>query len=204
MQHSSAHLASASSEWRYSPVAAVTASGGCRPFLCHSRQPAIIHARMPGHSALRHSASVPSRSLVGCSRKGDQVEPSSDCFVDGSQSWFMIAGNCQLELRRELEKVLSHEASRDRVATCQCFDAAFRPAPAFLGFDRGHEPCAAKHGKLGRMPIARRRCKSLEIGAVRWYSAKIPARVQRKTLFPFAPVPNRKNSACSRVTPVKL
>src|SRR6185437_5780951 len=54
-QHSFSHSPMASCDSRYWSVAAVTACGGFRPSRCHIKHPLIIHARMPGHSALSSS-----------------------------------------------------------------------------------------------------------------------------------------------------
>ena len=42
-----------------------TAVGGCNPCACHSRQPSIIHASMPGHSCLQLFSQVAGRAARG-------------------------------------------------------------------------------------------------------------------------------------------
>jgi hypothetical protein len=47
----------------------------------------------------------------------------------------VIAGDNDLELRCELEKILSYEMRCDLLATSERLDPAFGPAPTFLRFD---------------------------------------------------------------------
>ena len=57
MHLSSIHSPRALSCSKYSAVASTTAGGGTNPCRCHLRAPSIIHAKIPGHSALSFSGS---------------------------------------------------------------------------------------------------------------------------------------------------
>jgi hypothetical protein len=64
----------------------------------------------------------------------NQVEPAADCFVDASERGFVVASDQQLELRFELEEVLSHVAGDDLIAAGELLYLAFGPAAAMLDF----------------------------------------------------------------------
>ena len=124
-QHSSIQVPIASSASRSESVASRTAFGGASRRCCHSRQPQIIHHRMPGHSALSLSPRSQSRSAWRyCHHERQQVKAAPDCLVDRSQVRLVVAGNPQLELRHKLEKILTHEAGANSITAGQRIDLA--------------------------------------------------------------------------------
>lgn len=56
------------------------------------------------------------------------MKASLDGLIDSLQSRLVVAGDQQLELRRELKEILAHESGRDLVATRKRLDLAFGPA----------------------------------------------------------------------------
>src|SRR5262249_23907704 len=76
----------------------------------------------------------------------------------------MVAGDKQLEGRREVEEILSHEPRGDFVSACQCFDFGFIPAPALLCFLRHDKASAAQLSEICRVPLAAGGVESPRIG----------------------------------------
>src|SRR5262245_39351834 len=76
-------------------------------------------------------------------RERDAIEPARDGFVDRAEGGHVVARKQELELRKEIEKILAHEARRDFVAAGQFLDARLRPAPTLLGLCGGNQAGAA-------------------------------------------------------------
>ena len=95
-------------------------------------------------------------------REGNEVEPPSYGFVDAAQTRLVVAGDDEFELRRELEKILPHEASRYPVAAGQRLDAQLRPASAFFRLDGRDEARALQAGQVCRMPVGIAGRKSID------------------------------------------
>src|SRR5262249_51135688 len=60
------------------------------------------------------------------------------------QPRLMIAGDDELELRQVFKEVLAHESCCDLVSASKRLDPAFRPTPAFFGFNGGHKTSTPK------------------------------------------------------------
>ena len=111
---------------------------------CHSRQPLIIHARIPGHSALSSSARyLLTRSSGIVTANGMRLNRRVIALLTVRSLGMWLPSKQQLELRKEIEEILAHEARRDFVAAGQFLDARLRPAPALLGFGGGNQAGAS-------------------------------------------------------------
>ena len=65
----------------------------------------------------------------------------------------MVACNQQLELRDELEEILTHEPGGDLVSTSQRLELAFRPAPTLFGLDRSDDAGASQTRHIRGMAL---------------------------------------------------
>jgi len=90
------------------------------------------------------------------------VEATAYCLVYRPKPRFVISGDDQLELRRELEKILSHKSRGDFVAAGERLDPGLGPASTFLSFDGRNQPRAARSSQVGWVPVGRRRSERLD------------------------------------------
>jgi hypothetical protein len=113
-----------------------------------------------------------------------------------------FAGDDELERWPVLEEVLAHEARRDGVAPGELLDPCLGPAAAFLSFGCGDETRAAEPRQVGRVTIAVAGDKGLDRrGAVIF--AQNPGDGRKQHALAVGARAIAKNSACSRVTPVR-
>ena len=63
------------------------------------------------------------------------MQPAPHCLVHGMQSWFVIAGEKQLEAGLEVKEIAAHVPCRNFLAAGQCRDTGFGPSTVFLGLD---------------------------------------------------------------------
>ena len=184
-------------------VASCTAGGAASPHFCQSRHPLIIQARMPGSSPAASRPASGSRSSAGMvTVNGIRLNRRRIASSTERSPGLWLPAMISLNVRGVLEEILPHEPRRDRVAAGERLDAALGPASPFLGLDRGHEARTAQPGEIGRVPVAVARGEGLDRrGAVIVAHGAVIA--FRNVLLPLAPVPYRKNRACSCVEPVR-
>ena len=75
-----------------------------------------------------------------------------------------------------------------RIAAGHLLDPAFGPCAAFFGFARRHQPRAAQHGQLGRVPVELRGGERLHRLPLRHSRAMMPATVFSQTALAVAAV----------------
>ena len=116
---------------------------------------------MPGHSARSCSSSVGSgvRRLPG---EWDDEEAPPDRVVEVGDRRGVVAEHRELELRPELEAVLPHEPSADRLAAGQRFHARLGPALARLGFGSRDHPGSSQGSEFLRVALVRRGGEGVE------------------------------------------
>jgi hypothetical protein len=79
------------------------------------------------------------------------VKPPPDRLINAAQSGLVIAGDEQLELRGEFEKILPHEPGRYPVAAGQGLDFRLGPAAPLFDFATDNQACAYEPGYVCRM-----------------------------------------------------
>src|SRR5262245_26009447 len=76
----------------------------------------------------------------------------------------MVAGDEQLECRREIEKILAHEPGGDLVSTRQRFDLGLVPASAFLSFLCDDQAGSAQFRKVSWVAFVAGDEKGIHVG----------------------------------------
>ena len=94
-------------------------------------------------------------SLCNRNRQGERlkVHAATHRLIDGAHTRPVIARNDQLEVRRELKRILPHETRRDAVPTCKGLQFAFSPPPPILSPSCDYQTCALEPRKRSQMHL---------------------------------------------------